>query len=148
MGKLQEHRIEKREVNKTMRKPLIQYLADDDLRPSELETETIEMSGTSSSSEAKSFSSSNAINNKQPEFRILREPKDGNVVEKLVGQFKIPNIVGRVDNIKNRSFDSISYPYHPYQTDEFHQFFFFSFPPFFFISIRSKIWLSMSERIE
>lgn len=90
MGKLQDHRIEKRQVNKAMRKPLIQDLTGHNLRPAELETETIDMNEPTSS--AKLSSTARVSDPRKPEFRILREPKEGSV-EKLVGQFRVPDVV-------------------------------------------------------
>ncbi|XP_046739611.1 PIH1 domain-containing protein 1-like isoform X2 [Diprion similis] len=94
VGKLQEHRIEKREVNNAMRKPLIQDLTDDNLRPTRLETETISLSESVSS--AQCLRGNNFKNTRIPEYRILREPKEG-TVEKLVGQFRVPDVLSSKD---------------------------------------------------
>ncbi|XP_015519616.1 PIH1 domain-containing protein 1 isoform X1 [Neodiprion pinetum] len=94
LGKLQQHRIEKREVNNAMRKPLIQDLTGDNLRPTRLETETINLSKSALS--AQSVYGNNFKNSRIPEYRILREPKEG-TVEKLVGQFKVPNVLSSKD---------------------------------------------------
>ncbi|XP_012252460.2 PIH1 domain-containing protein 1-like [Athalia rosae] len=95
-GKLQEHRIEKREVKNAMRKPLIQDLTGNSLKPAELETEKINMSEVKTNPQLDTGNFNEVHNSRKPEYRILRDPREGSI-NKLIGEFKIPDVLSVKD---------------------------------------------------
>ncbi|XP_024939053.1 PIH1 domain-containing protein 1 isoform X2 [Cephus cinctus] len=89
LGRLQDHRIEKREVKKAMRAPLIEEL------PS-INSTSVSQTKISTSKPIEESRESKSRVTPTPDYIILREPKEGKP-KRLIGKFKIKSLISADD---------------------------------------------------